>query len=135
MTEPPERDKAGELVNDLLQHPLSEEEAATLRRPYGELKLGPDMQAVELDGEATRVQDVVRSRLRVLDIVALSEPDAGVVGIVVPVEAYLRMVRHTANSNLGPGALGVRDDGLLAPWHVQEIGPNDPETPGQPLTE
>jgi hypothetical protein len=130
MAERSRRDKAGELTDDLLRHPLSEEEAAHLKQPIGQLQLRADIPAVDLDDQTMHVQDLLRSRLRVTDIVALAEPNEGTVGVVVPVEQYLRLVRETINAAWKPGFTLPREN--LDPWYVQEVSPNNPDAPVEP---
>jgi hypothetical protein len=123
-----QRSKASEVVEDLMSHPLTEEELARRYPKVEKLRLRPDAPTAEID-ETLPVKEVIE-RLRSDDsgVIALREPGSDATAVVIPVERYLELAgKELAGYSERVGTLDGRiipTESAFAASHVEPVDPD-----------
>jgi hypothetical protein len=118
--------EATRLVNHLLQHPLTPEEAEESRRPLGPIRLRVDAPALEVD-KSTSAQKILDQTREYDRIVTIKGSSGEVEAVIMPVDWYVRLAHASLRDreNMAP----VRDM-ELPNLYLEEVSEGNPEAPG-----
>lgn len=122
--------KGTRLVEELLSHPLTEEEQAERRGPRPKLRLRPEVLTQALDTKAS-VRDVLARQTgeAAPALTVLRDAETGATSVAVPLDQYLELVTSSikdADRWIAGNDGGLRPpDDDLAQLGVEQVNPDD----------